>query len=356
MKMASRISVSLAALLVTVAAAEGVARLFLTSPSVQVFDKDLGYVNRPNSEHFQSREGFQALRLNELGLNDGPIGSPKPGQRVLFIGDSMTFAAQVPAKANFTSWVEKLDGVDAVNGGRDALGPHQWPLQIQRLAPAVKPSLTVIVMSRGDAFDLRDAHARIIRDAQGKPTGVTSAVGSKDALQAHIEPLMKSSALITYMARRVALLTSTLQQSESWLGRLMRRGSPPADARNSSGETLPPEVGQTLADIMRVVRLQGPVLVVSLPSFRYLPDGQSAYEPRSMAEAALFRRAAQEAGVPYLDLTAAMQSAYARDGHPLTGFSTSKMGEGHLNQHGHEVVGRAMAAPIQTLIRNQEAH
>lgn len=350
-KTLSSLAKALLALVLVLMACEGLARLFLTSPSTQIYDAALGYVNRPGAVHFQTREGFQAVRLNSLGLNDRPLNAPRDRPRLLFIGDSMTFAAQVPTDANFTSQIERLDGVDAVNGGRDALGPHQWLARIDQLAPIVAPDLTVIVMSRGDGFDLRDAKAVILRDAMGQPMGVRAPLADKDQVQAAIGPLMAHSSLVTYLARRAALAVSTVQNDSSWISRLLlRRGRPAAVARGTGGDRLPDTTEPQLTDLLRLVRARGALLVVSLPAFHYLPKGQSVYEPRSVAEAAVFRRAAAAAQVDYLDLTGPMQAAYARDGRPLTGFNTSKLGEGHLNGHGHDVVAKAIAAAVVTAL------
>lgn len=330
-------------------AGEAGARLFLTSPSVQRFDPELGYVNAPGSHDFQSREGFQRIALNELGLNDRPI-APKPAgtRRLLFLGDSMTFAEQVAPERNFTRWVERLSPrAQSVDGGRDAVGPNQWPVLYDRLVPAVKPDLVVVVMSRGDVFDLVQSGATIVNDDRGRPVGVINRPSAKDQMQADLGPLLQRSALATYLARRAASMTAQTQGGSSWFARLvLRRGKPAAAHRNSAAETLPPDAARRLAAVFQVMAAKGPVVFVSLPSLEYFPGGRATYEPRSRLEAPVFHRAAALAGVRFYDLTGDMAAAYAASGRPLAGFATSRLGEGHLNAYGHEVVGRAMARDL----------
>src|SRR5690606_17486683 len=103
-------------LIIAIAGGELFARALLTSPSTQLFDPEIGYVNAPRSTLFQAREGFQRLRLNAQGLNSPELGPPVPDRpRILFVGDSITFAAQVPQDRNFVSLVgQHLPGVETV--------------------------------------------------------------------------------------------------------------------------------------------------------------------------------------------------------------------------------------------------
>lgn len=356
------LKLGVARLLVVVSAAlvlgEILARLVLTSPSVQTFDPALGYANLPHSRTFQSREGFQHLILNGLGLNDREIGlKPAGGERVLFIGDSTTFSAQVARPDNFTSRLEAMTpGLDAVNAGRDALGPQQWAAMLDRLEKPVSPDAVVFVMSRGDAFDLQEARTTIAHDPAGRPLSVRYAEGHEEGLQKALGPLLRRSALVTYLARRGQSVLTDTQTGDSWIGRLSRHGGGSAVRRNSAADDLDADrVALQLADIMRLVSQNRRAAFVYVPSFIYGPDGQMTYEHRSLLERPVIARAARLAGATLIDLSPDFEAAYRQTGRPLTGFNTSKLGEGHLNTYGHTVVAQALHRRLVPLLGSPAA-
>ena len=317
-----------------------------------MFDPAIGYVNAPNSTLFQAREGFQRLRLNEQGLNSPPLPPPDPRRtRILFVGDSITFAAQVPQDRKFVSRVGRsLPGVETVNGGRDALGPQDWVPLLARLEPAVKPDLVVLMISRGDGFDLRDAAVRIQRDGAGRPVGVSHSPSARDALQEELGPLIRHSALATFLVRRANAEWTGLKNGDSWTGWLLRGGKAAGGGRNSGQEVLDrPKIEAQLVDILDIVKRDRRLVMIAVPAYRYQSGGKVELEPRSKAEAGLFEAAARRAGIPFIDVAPAMVAAYARGGRPLTGFANSRIGEGHLNREGHEVVAAAITNGLEGL-------
>ncbi len=333
-------------LIIAIAGGELFARMLLTSPSTQLFDPAIGYVNAPHSELFQAREGVQTLRLNNLGLNGPDLGPPAPGrQRVLFLGDSITFAAQVPQDRNFVSLVgQRLPGVETVNGGRDALGPQNWSALLDRLEPSVRPDLIVLMISRGDAFDLRDAHIIIERDANGRPVGVSRPRSTRDALQEALGPLIRHSALATFLVRRANAEWTALKTGDSWTGLAIRGGEPAGGGRNSGAETIDrAAIERQIVDILEIVKRERRVVMIAMPAWQYRADRKVELEPRSKIEAQLFANVARRADIPFLDVGPALAAAYRHDGRPLTGFANSRLGEGHLNEEGHRVVAAAIA-------------
>jgi hypothetical protein len=328
------------------------ARALLTSPSTQLFDPAIGYVNAPGSTLFQAREGFQRLQLNNLGLNGPDLGPlTERRQRMLFVGDSMTFAAQVPQDRNFVARVAQLmPDVETVNGGRDALGPQDWIPLTERLGPAVKPDVVVLMISRGDAFDLRDSGAEIVRDAAGKPVSVKRPPSGRDALQEDLGPIIRHSALATFLVRRANAEWTGLRTGDSWTGWALRGGKAPGEKRNSGQEVLDrPAIEAKLVDILSILKRDQKLVMITFPAYQYEAGRKVELEPRSKAEAGLFQAAAAKAGIPFIDAGPAMAAAYARTGRPLTGFGNSHLGEGHLNEEGHQVVAGAIAEGLKGL-------
>jgi len=339
-------------LVIAIAGGELFARALLTSPSTQLFDPAIGYVNAPGSTLFQAREGFQRLTLNNQGLNSPPLQPPSPRRRrMLFVGDSITFSAQVPRDRNFVSlFGASLPDVEAVNGGRDALGPQDWPALLARLEPAIHPDITILTVSRGDAFDLRDAKVQIEHDAAGRPIAITRSPNARDALQEDLGPLIRHSALATFLVRRANSEWTGLKSGDSWTGLVLRGGRAATEARNSGEERLDrAAIESQLVDILNLIKQGRRIVVVSIPAWRYEAHRRVELEPRSQAEAGLFEAAARRAGIPFIDAGPAMAAAYSRTGHPLTGFANSHLGEGHLNVEGHEAVAAAITAGLGNL-------
>lgn len=335
------------------AAGEVLARLMLTSPSRQLADPELGYVNAPGTELFTTSEGFQRLQLNELGLNNGPI-APRSGQgtRIVFVGDSITFAAQVPREANFVSQVgRRLPGVEAINAGRDALGPQQWPALVSRMRAHAAPDLTVIMASQGDAMDLYKARATIERDGQNRPVAVRFKLNEKDAVQEKLAPVLRHSALATILGRRAGAFWSSVSGGNSWTGWLLRGGRDPKPAVQETPQ-IAEQLRPQLVDILRMVKEGGPVMVVAVPTFDYKKDDFGLEEGLAQQ---LYAQAAREAGVPYVSLFEPLKAAYAREKQPFNGFDNSLIGTGHLNRYGHAVVASSLVGTLRPYVEAAKA-
>ncbi|MBB3955501.1 hypothetical protein [Novosphingobium sediminicola] len=349
---AAKVAGRLAGWVVVLAVAgEILARLALTSPSIQIADPDLRYTNQPGAVLFQANEGFERIQLNSLGLNDGEIAPNHAGPRMLFIGDSMLLAHQVPRQSNYTSLLEGSLGIDAVNGGRDALGPAEWGVMVRRLAPAVRPDYIVVMMTRGDAFDLRDAlikRAEAAQKATGAPTHPGRLAGAFDALLHH-------SALATFLARRANLYVTGVRKGGGWLPYILHgfRASP---APKPDTQDFPvAAITAQLAERMAEAQKRDRVIFISIPAFTYHADGRMEFEPRSAVEQAIFPAAAKQAGMPFVDLGDGMRAEFAHSGQPFVGFQNSVIGTGHLNTYGHEVIARLIAAHMPDLMKQADA-
>jgi hypothetical protein len=177
------------------------------------------------------------------------------------------------------------------------------------------------------------------------------AEGHEDGLQKALGPLLRRSALVTYLARRGQSVLTDTQTGGSWIGRLSRHGGGSALRRNSAADDLDANrIMPQLADIMRLVSQNRRVAFVYVPSFIYGPDGQMTYEHRSLLERPVIARAAGMAGATLIDLSPDFEAAYRQTGRPLTGFNTSKLGEGHLNSYGQAVVAQALHRRLVPLL------
>jgi lysophospholipase L1-like esterase len=265
-------------------------------------------------------------------------------------------AHQVPREKNYTSLVEQATGFDIVNGGRDAMGPAQWNIMVDRLAPKVQPDAVVMMMTRGDAFDLRDAKATIVKTGPGLgDVRIDQAKPEHDFVQEKFGPLLRQSALATFLARRGNLFINGITKGDGWLGYFLRHGHKAPPAKNETDGFPTQAIEVQLTQLMQVAEARGPVAFISIPSFVYHAHGQTELEPRSQVEAEIFPAAARRAGIPFVDLGPELRAIYAREQRPFSGFDNSQIGTGHLNTYGHSVVAKLIAAHLPDLLAQAQA-
>ena len=320
--------------------AEAGTRAWLTSPSGQISDPEIGWAWRPGVTVFNGSEGGARLRMNALGLNDDEL-EPTPGRRVLVLGNSFTEALQVSRAENFTSQLEAhVPGLDAVNGARSAMGPAHYPVVADRLVAPLAPDALVVALGAGDLDHLLGPQT----DARRTPDGALAAVElvpeAKDALKAAFEPLLSRSALATYLMRRYKSVVM------GWVdgARALTDGDAAVAAPPPPPELDTAEATERLAFVLTALTRNGPVLVLDVPELRYQPARQ--VESAAPAVSAVYRAAAARAGARYVDAGPELVAAYRATGRPGHGFDDVQPGYGHLNAEGHAAVARALAAAL----------
>jgi hypothetical protein len=307
---------------------EVVTRQWLTSPSGQDFDAELGWVWRPGAHILNASEGGADIRVNERGLIDDPL-TPKNGRtRILGFGNSFMEALQVPIAHNYTSLVErKVADVDVVNLARSGMGPGHYPTVLRRFA-ALEPDSLLVSVGYGDLDDVMAPNVNVERDAAGGIHRLWLTVDAKDRLKRVFAPIITRSALATYLMRRFKPVVMGWRAAWREL-----KGAPDPQPATAPLDYRAAE--ERLSFVLRRLQTSAPVVVLDIPHIVYRAEGASLGAPE---EVAVFRRAARAAGVDYLDAGPALISAYARTRQPLHGFANLKIGSGHLNEAGHAVV------------------
>lgn len=332
-----------AAAVAILAGGELFARLFIGSPSPQIYDPQIGYAYRPYSEEFQAKEGFTHLRFNALGLNDRDVAPRDHHCRVLVIGDSYTAALQVPQEQNFTSVAERLDArLDVVNGGRDGLFLGDMHKVAARLVPVVQPDLVVYVISeRAVDTDITlpgfqveaDAHSGAIIDAEMQ-------VEKQETLKRIFGPVLNASALATRLAAQFKpMVVDAMAQLDLWLGRGQSAGRA-STAQGSSA--IQPSNEQVLAFVFHRFKAQAPAALLYINGLKYQPHHRAYVAPTSIAAEEVAIRSARSAGVPLRDTGRFLVAAAEHSRRPPFGFDNALLPGGHLNAVGHEAVARAL--------------
>ena len=281
------------------------------------------------------------VHINSHGLRDEEIPYEKPPhtQRVLFLGDSMTFGYGVEAEQSFPKLVQsKLPHVQTINTGCPSFGTCD-ELDFFR-AEGIKyhPDVVVVVFFRNDVRDNVDRSTyRLVAGhlqhvAQEVPSSTTKADGftaTGDAFDRNIltlgaahqtaslapppaQPsfLVRHSHLARLIRLRIALLTHKIAPPEQALERRTK-----AEIDLSAA---------IMGELVRQIRASGAKALVV-----FMPQKEVVHQPTHLqppsVEFAPIAEAAKAQGAAVLDLTDAMRAAnktrdpyFVKDPHPNT--------------------------------------
>lgn len=334
----------LLASLVVLGSGEVFVRAFVGGPSPQTYDPEIGYAYRPDSYHFQSKEGFTRLHFNSLGLNDRETAPSDRRCRVLAVGDSYTAALQVRPELNFTSVAERLDPrFDVVNGGRDGLFLGDMHKVAARLSPALRPDLIVYVISERavDTDITLPGFDVVVEPRSGAIVDAVMQVEGQETLKRIFGPVLNRSALATrFAAQFKPMVVDAIAQLGSWRQGFGLVGAAQAAPARAAVST--PRDEDVLSFIFHRFRNQAPAALLYVNGLSYRPHRQAEVAATSVAAEAVTVRAATKAGVSFRDTGAYLVDSVARTGQPPFGFDNALLPGGHLNVTGHEAVGHAL--------------
>lgn len=311
---------------------EIVTRAFITSPSRQTFDAELGFHYLPHAEIYYAEEGGARLQLNSLGFNDDEIGPKDRRTRVAFVGDSMTEALQVERSENFVGQLKKLrPDLDFVNLGQSAAGPLEYRVILDRFRDTIAPDITVFAFSEGDFADLAKSRFKIERGLDGSIQNISLQAKPGQGFKRTLEPVLHRSALATLIMRRVG------RMSTQWSG-LMTNSSAELPTQREN-----PELAEVLAFVLTKAAARGPMMAIFLPQLEYKGYRQSQLSGAAAEETSLFRQAAAKAGIPFFAPDQELREQFLISGNPGHGFPNMRIGTGHLNRMGHAAVAQSLA-------------
>jgi hypothetical protein len=326
-------------------------RTFVGGPSPQTYDAEIGYAYIPGALLYQTKEGVTHLKINSLGLNDKEPATGGDQCRIMVVGDSYTAALQVPQAANFSSVAERLNPrLDVVNAGRDGLFLGDLHKVARRLAPVVRPDLTVYVVSER-AIDT-DTHLPGLRVSVNRTTGqiadVQMQVEQQEGLKRVFGPVLNRSALATRLSAQLRpMIDDVTVQIAKW-----RRALSGAEDMNS-GEGTPSSTPysdeQLLTYIFERFGRTGPAALLYINGLNYSPDGTASVASTSLEAEMLAAQAAANAAIPMRDTGASLVRAFARTGKPPFGFNNALLPGGHMNEVGHEAVGEVLVDLVRSL-------
>lgn len=329
------------AIICTLVIAEIFTRLFLTSPSNQMYDPEFGWQYRPHTEILHSKEGFARNHVNSIGLNDGEPNMDAK-LKVLVLGDSFVEAVQVPQELNFTSLLENaIPDSEFINAGRsDANAAHFIPL-MEKFA-YLQPDTIVAFVSPSDISALFSDDIRILQYGEDI-VALRVNPPQKDVMKKYLDPLLTRSAFATYMARRAKPLLIELAATFKPSPDATEKAEPdePQTKQEKQREYEMAQV-KVMTFILRSMATKKPVTIVFLPDMEFAPNGASSMTRISSRYARTLEKACKAAKAHCVDPSDHLREAYLKHGNPPFGFSNTKPGKGHLNELGHQAIAESL--------------
>ena len=334
------------AVIMALATAEVVVRIFVTSPSTQVYDEQLGYRYAPNQWQMLAAEGGAYNKTNSLGYLDNEF-NPQAAQTIVVLGDSIAESKQVKIAETFHSLIEyEQPNWEVINAGFASFNPSHYPLVLERLQQHLTPTLVVLLLHSGELLGLVNGAADIREDANGNIIDILPQVTAKDKSKQKLEFILSRSALVTLFLRKLKPVVDGLKKDIQSAKQVFNKPAK-ALAAGPLQQTLEEKIaahGQDRLAFMltKLQRIsQAPVVVIHFDDLIYREQGLTLLASH-LGEGAIFSAAALQVGIPFYDLTQALAESYQLTGQPPVGFANLILGDGHLNQYGHQAIAKAL--------------
>jgi len=320
---------------------ELITRLFVLSPAQEVFEPRLGYVHAPYANILRTYEGYAHFQLDQFGLNNKPLPTVLPTNRVFVVGDSFVEAYQVMRNENFVSrmaetWSDSL----LFNAGSSGAAPDKSLISYDMLAPLVKPTHVLLCVNASDLYEILSAQER--RDADGILTGLLRPVDKPGRFTPLKLWLYGHSALITHLKWKYE------NDIRAWLTGFDEK----KDARKSHelmGNDLQKaeEHWHFVLDSFQKIGVKLTILI--MPELEYLPNKKVNIRVRQGRT--VLASEAEKLGIPVLDSNAVFARDFEKSGQPAIGFANTHYGKGHINAYGHQVLADWLVEQRDVILR-----
>ena len=307
-------------------------------PGIYVADPAVGYALTPGFRGELQRSEFRdTIRIGEFGFRGAdPRPLAEPSLRIIVLGDSQAFGFGVDEDETFSMQLEHLlraryagTDVQVINGGVPGYGTADQLAMLRSRGPAVDPDLVVVqFLSVNDLVEnLTPANTwAIIKD--GMLSAREGTVSTRLSFprraetwikkHSHLASLVSNSA--GYWAVRLGLVG---QQGAMW-------GEDFSEEQADLGTDLLVEIAAT-ADSLGAHTL-----------FLYTTGQASVIQERydALPSRAVVATAAENAGVPWIDMTAHLRDRANRA-------ALHYPGDGHWTAEGHRAVAEIIADEIE---------
>lgn len=316
-------------------------RLFISKPSTQQYDDELGYTNIPDSQMIESQEGYGFITFNKIGFNDHDPNAHF-SRKIFVIGDSYTEALQFDNEFSYTSLMEEAlapQKIDLIKLARDSFVPLHYPVISSRYYDQYEPEFTLLQLGSHTLTDLYGDNINIQYRDDKSIESYTLNVSDGDKQKEAIRGLINNSALAYYLLRRYKyLIINTLDRVNNIFS-----SSKYSETTNHTKTITDEDYKKRLSYVL--TRIKGKVVVV------YFPDPGILFgtDLDNTKIKNIIKSAAKTSGTDFIDLSGVFKKDYEENKRILNGFSNSKPGTGHLNQYGHNVVANSLLIKLKDM-------
>jgi len=317
------------------------------SPIFRLTDARYRYELRPGIRRYRGR-----IDINALGLRGPEIPDvPAPDEfRVLFIGDSVTFAGEVPYEAGFPAKVQQVlrhlpeprfSATRSLNGGVPGYSPFNELHWLHDKGPLLHADAIVIQFCLNDVVDPLPQWNLTLGYAVSPDIVPEDAIPSPSR---HRWVVWFQFLRRFRLARRVESVWARQPTIGGWPAYVTAE-QPVSIAVYSNRRA--PEIRWLRRTYMTLIaeakRLTPHVLIVFVPLAYQLVPGYPVHSPQEVMAGI-----ARDNNVPLLDLTPAL-----RELGPVRTYRPGRPGAPdiwHLSEEGHEAAAQAIAATLRAMI------
>ena len=354
--------------------------------SFYVRDFVRGWALRPDSEGWWVSEGNSYVRINSDGMHDREYSVPKPSHtfRIAVLGDSLTAARQVPLEKNFCSVIRDQlskcgsftgERIEVLNFGVDGYGTAQELLTLRDHVWKYEPDLVLLAFFPGNdvynnyrelqPFNADYAPYFLIRDNQlvlddsfrdvirrNRQLQLEDALGG---VTNHIRLLQLANTVV------VRDIVNRQQHHSSYNRQFAKFGrhyeeclvyEEPAIPEMKESWDITERLLLTMRDEVQAHHAEFRIALLTT-EFQVYPDPQVRQEHMKLCGVnTLFypdnrlEAFGEQKSIPVIALGPALAPYAEQNKVYLHGFLNTHLGTGHLNETGHLMTGKTIAARI----------
>jgi lysophospholipase L1-like esterase len=303
------------------------------------------HVGQAGASQLNTSEGYALTTFGENGLIVDKKLDPT-AFRVLFVGDSYVKAKQVSDRSKFSEVVERNwnaahpdQPIQTLNLG---LGGQNMPTYLsfgRNMDEHYQPDLVFLMLGGHDL----DTLARKPQHLEKVASGLTEPLTKPETANL-IERLSNDLGCRSFFGQLQLQAYGFLSSGHNQAGQQSAGEQRPQDSP-PTGDKSPDAIAIQLAALQDI---WGERLVIiyrpTLPALSGERTGQEApdvYRDEIMSEM-------EAQGIPYISLYSPFLQAF-RAYRPPFGFNNSILGQGHLNQHGHQLVADQVIEYLESL-------
>jgi GDSL-like Lipase/Acylhydrolase family len=369
-------SLLVASALVALVVGEASLRLLDVSyPVFDDYDEKRGFRLRPGKQGWYRAEGEAYLSINSLGYRDREHDRAKPGNtfRIAVLGDSFVEARQVPLEQAFwhrlghrleTCHFANGKDIEMLNFGIGGYNTSQEYLTLQKDVLGFQPDIVLLAFFAGN--DLEGNWRKPKEAGVWRINAPTHKLDGDQLIpNAELRPSIVQRLL--YEAVHYSRLIELVNEARRRIRALTWRASEPngIEAGLNPVVFMPPATQQwheawlvtetLLAKMNSLVRNQGAQFVVAtVPSATEvdpIPERREHTASRLGIDDFLYPDRAiadigAKSGFHVFPLTKELQQLAERRGLYMHGFENTRIGFGHLNEKGHELVAQILAEKL----------